>query len=195
LSAVNAYSPTSFADFELILSHFKDKPAVPIEVTVVGKSSSGNPYKRNEIKQYSLVTYAAHQLIRQLDIAAISEYFKAYFDKHFTFLNDPLVVEFYKLTKEQVYSLKLVTAEKGVAEIDILAGEEQLSAPNQLIVNLFNHYLPLTDPSLLFEIWQQKINGLEMDSSSLFFRPEVHGNYYDFPVEIYEDNFEMLNGA
>ena len=189
-SAINACTPATYEDFEIIMSHLVADPSVPIEIPVSGKSRFGNSFKKNEVRQYNLVNYATHQLIRKLNATEVGKFFRSYFEEQLKFQTGPSIQAYYRLTKERISGIKAVFEAAALKSNNLLIDDTPTA--EALIYSLFSHYLQLTNRTLLFDIWKNKILSLAPVGWDLRYHAVEKSECFDFPIEIFEENYEKL---
>lgn len=205
VSAINAKPPTSYEDFQLILSYLKRNPSISAEVTITGESRWGNKYKRKESKSYSIVGYSLHQLLRKKQATEIFEFFKNYFDEQFPKEGSEFAIKYLDVTKEKIQGIKLELndylleefeskkAEKNESRILAASVLTDSAAKTFLIQKLFAHYLDKVDTEFLFEVWKNKTHLIKPNSYSFLGDSPSEENSFEFPAEIFLKNYSKIS--
>jgi len=168
VTAINAQTPTTYLDFQFILSYLKRNPSILIEQTFTGKSKWGNQYKRKELRPHNLIDYSLHHLLRNKPATEIFEFFKKYFDEQYPKQGSEFATKYLTITEEKIKGINLklngFLLEEFERKNPKKRGDDILTSPffpNDyanifLIQTLFAYYLDKFNVKFLFEVWKNK---------------------------------------
>jgi cold shock CspA family protein len=106
-SAIKAQTPTSYEDFQLILSYLKKNPSISAELLFTSENRWGNTYTYKEHRSFSIVEYSLYQLLQKKKATEIFEFFKNYFDEQYLEKGSEFVIKYFDITKEKIQEIKL----------------------------------------------------------------------------------------
>jgi cold shock CspA family protein len=204
-TAINAQPPTSYEDFKLILSYLKMNPSISAEVTVIGASRWGNRYKHKESKSFSIVDYSLDQLLQSKQATEIFEFFKNYFDEHYSKEGSEFALKYLSFTKEILNGIKLELNDYLLEEFESNKSEMKkggisvipllidFSTNKFLITKLVNYYLDKADMNFLFEVWKNKTYLFNSRSSRLRSDNLLEKTFFKFPPELFLINQSKLS--
>jgi len=205
VAAINAKPPTSYEDFQLILSYMKKNPSISAEVTITGESKWGNKYKRKESKSYSIVGFSLHQLLRKKQATEIFEFFKNYFDEQYTKGGSEFAKKYLDVTKEKIQGIKLELNDYLLEEFECKKAEKKeggilamrlltdSSVNKFLIQKLIDYYLEKVDTEFLFEVWKDKAHLINSNSYSFLGDNSSEEKSFEFPSEIFLKNHSKIS--
>lgn len=205
VSAINAEPPTSYEDFQLILSYLKTNPSISAEVTITGESRWGNKYKRKESKSYSIVSFSLHQLLRKKQATEIFEFFKNYFDEQYPKGGAEFAKKYFDVTKEKILGIKLelngyLLEEFKGKEVEKKGGGRpsvrllsDSSANKFLIQKLFAYYLEKGDSDFLFEVWKNKRHLINSNSYRFLGDNSSEEQSFEFSSNIFLENYSKIS--
>lgn len=127
-------------DLHLIIDFLEKKDTVPIEITVKGISKWGNPYKKNEIENFSIVKISLWKIKNSTTVENLNKFLKNYYEEK---LDSHHFVSYCKLI-DKIYDTKF---KKNALNEEI---------PPNSADSLFVHFGSNIKDRNLFEIWQSK---------------------------------------
>lgn len=205
LSAFNAYPPSSYEDFELILANLKRNSSLTTEVSVTSISRWGKKYIRKESESFSLIGCSLHQLLQNMHATIIYNFFKNYFDEHYLKEDYVFIVNYLEVTKKSIqginielngYLLEGFKERKLKLRDDVLSRNSflnSISPKNYLVQCLFKYFLDKLDKEFLYDIWKNKLYIIESNFGGSVDDSLICNNYFEFPSEIFLSNISEIS--
>lgn len=190
---VKARFPNSYEDFKLIVSHLKENPSLPIEVTITRKRAYHNEYISKTINHFNLINCSITKLLCNIKHNEILSFFKDYFDEYCTEKDAQFLSKYFNLTAESISAsvIKFDDIEfqkySQSQKHKIRRYSFEISSKKLLITQLFDYYLNKVRLESLFEIWKSNDNIVKSDR--VFFNDKIN---FEFPTKIFTDNYSEI---
>lgn len=205
--AININFPTSYEDFELILSYHKNSPLINIEVIEILNSGSRGTIKKKLVKSYSLFEYSINQLLSSKNSNNIYDYFTRYFNEHYSKENIEFVTNYLSFTKEKIKELtfelsssileEFESENTKLVEIKKITNRRLVNNPIKkfLVQKLFKYYLSKLDNELLFKVWIDRENFFYLKSYDFNNDILIEDIYFEIPSEVFLKNQSKIKYA
>lgn len=128
------HPPSSYTEWELIMDLLEKGDSVSIEVDVIYSSKNGTPFRKKEIKSYSVVLNAAYQLLKSKPKQEIISFVCKYFNEIIKKKKPFVFYKYASLVKAQIKGIKFP--------------EE-----NEILTEIFKCFNQSKDNNILFQAW------------------------------------------
>ena len=152
--AINCRIPSAKEDFNVGLSLIGKHRKLEFEVKVRYKSSWGNPYSKRVKRTYDILDYFWHKVLSNLSKNDITDLFKKSFESNVQSWNSDEIIDFYRITKDRIHSLKLDISEFELSEDETTRIDPNHTCQFKLTRELIDFYNSLISDRVKVVLWK-----------------------------------------
>jgi hypothetical protein len=152
--AINCRIPSTKEDFKIGLSLIGKKRELDFDVTARYKSTWGNPYSKREKRTYDILNYFFHKILCDKQKSEILDLFRTSFASNYQRWNQYEIIDYYKITKDSIGSLKLNAEEFELSEYKPSKTNPNYSCQFILKKELIDYYNSLISDLMRVILWQ-----------------------------------------